>query len=165
MEKITTILDGKVTKELVKHHIAEGIVGIIFGLLVIAAYITMSIIKKDWLDALFVVLLALGAIVLCFGILLVGISSISIKKSSEFKRKLVSEFADEYFTYDLYRENEKVEQGKIYYVDLMGYKQTKHYLFLGLKNNNYIGINKVEGLVEFVRSKGLKEIKSFGRKK
>ena len=90
--------------------------------------------------------------------------SLSIFNEERYQ-KLVSEFADEYFAYDLYRENEKVEQGKIYYVDLMGYKQTKHYLFLGLKNNNYIGVNKVEGLVEFVRNKGLKEIKSFGRKK
>ena len=85
-----------------------------------------------------------------------------INENAKFDRSSVIEMLDECFTYEVYRNDEKIEEGKCYYHDLLGYKETKNYVFLVMRNNSYLGVNKVDGLISFLDSKNLRRIKKIG---
>lgn len=165
MEKITTFIDENVTKELVLPYKVEGFIGVVVGLLVMAVYFIFSIIDKNWLNPLNIVALVIGALLLCIAMILIGIAFMLIKKATGYKRTLVSELLDDHLAFELIRNNETIETGKLYYQDFVGYKETKSYLFLRLKNEAFIALNKKEGLVDFIKEKGIKKLGAFGKKK
>ena len=161
MEKITTVVDERLTKELLH---GKTICGFIYGLIsltIIAFYFVMSIIGNKWTDSLLIVALVIGCVALIADIVFILMLFKSINKTRDLKRTIISEFLDEAIIFEIFNEKEKIQNGKISYSNILGYKETKNYLFLRLKSNQYFGINKVEGLLDFVKAKGIKKLGLF----
>jgi hypothetical protein len=54
-----------------------------------------------------------------------------------------------------------IQQGDIPYQNLAGYKETKNYVFLAIKDNSFLAFNKSEDILSFVKEKGLARIKTI----
>lgn len=88
----------------------------------------------------------------------------ALNKVKNFTRTIVYDFLDDSIIFEIYRKEEKIENGKIYYQDLVSYKVSKNYIYLKLQNNTWLAINKEEGLLDFIQSKGIKPQKLFTRR-
>ena len=155
MEKIETNIDDKLIKEAYRPLYRLSIIAIAIALAFVVFYVVFSILNKNWFDALNLVALSVSfVLVICAIYLLIRIHQM-IKKEQAFSRKAIYELFDEYVTYEVYRNNEKIESGKAYYRDLQGYRESKNTVFLIMRNNSYIAIKKVDGLVDFIKSRGL----------
>ena len=159
MEKIETRIDDKMVKDLYRPLYRLSYVAFIVAFAFVIFYVIFSAITKNWLDTLNLIALAVSfLLVICAIFLLVRVNQM-LKSAQEFGRTAIYELFDDYLTYEIYRNEEKIEEGKAYYQELLGYKETKDTVFLTLKNHSYIGIKKVDGLVAFLDSKGLKKVK------
>ena len=155
MEKIETRIDDKMCKDLYRPLYRLVLIAIIVAIVFVAFYVTYSLITKNWLDILNIVALSVSFLmVVCAIYLLVKINQM-VKQAQAFGRTAIYELFDDYVSYEIYRQNEKIEEGKCYYSDVLGYKESKDNVFLMMRNNAYIGIKKVDGLVAFIKSKGL----------
>ena len=161
MEKITTVLDTKVTKEFMKSGFIFAYISIAVSLLVLTVYILFGVITSSWLETSSVILLIAGSALLLLSLFLLFFYMNAVKKAGAFIRTAEYEFLDDSLVYTLYRNDEKIEEGKQYYQDLVDYKESKNYVFIRLKNNTFFAINKADGLLDFLSSKGLKKFKSF----
>ena len=159
MEKIETFIDEKVAKDLYRPLFKVGVFGIIFAVCFIVFYIVFSAITGGWLDVLNVIALAVSLILIMAAIYLFLKINQLVKQAKSFSRVAVYELLDEYISYEIFRDKEKIEEGKCYYKDLYGYKETKDTVFLAMNNNAYIAVKKVDGLVSFLESKGLAKTK------
>ena len=155
MEKIITNIDKSSTKEFIQGTFLFSWVAFAFSFVLIGLYITFGIINNSWSEFLQIVLVVLGGLLLILSILIIFNYLNALKKVEDFKRTIVYDFLDEYIAFDIYREQEVIENGKVYYVDLIDYKVTKNYVFLRLKNNTWLAIKKEEGLIDFITSKGI----------
>ena len=159
MEKIETRIDDQAVKELYKPLYRLVIIAFIVAVAFIAFYISFSAITKNWLDILNIVALSVSIVLIFAAIVLLVKLNQQVKQAQSFGRTAVYEFLDDYIAYEVYRQEEKIEEGKCYYRDLLGYKEAKKYVFLVYGNNSYLAIKKVDGLVAFIESKGLKRTK------
>ena len=157
MEKITTTIDGNSAKEFIKGTYILDYVALGVGALCVVLYVIFGIAGdgKNWLSGLQLILLTVGVLLIVLAIVLLNMLSKAIKKSNEFKRTITYDFSDEYLVYEVMRNEELIENGKLAYTDLSKYKETKNYVYVGLKNNTWLAIDKVDGLIDFLNSKGL----------
>ena len=65
------------------------------------------------------------------------------------------EFFDKYFILQAFRNGEKFQEEKVKYENIFGYFETKNYVVLKLNTWDAIPLTKVEGLTEFLDSKGV----------
>ena len=161
MEKIKTVLDEKATKEFMKGGFILAYVGIAVSLLVFAIYVLFGVINNSWVDTISIVLLIAGITLLLLSLFLLFFYMNAVKKAGAFIRTAEYEFLDDSLVYTLYRNDEKIEEGKQYYQDLVDYRESKNYVFIRLKNNTFFAITKVDGLVDFLASKGLHKFKTI----
>lgn len=89
----------------------------------------------------------------------------AINYAREYVRTLTIEFLDDCMTSEGYKGGEKISEGKFFYDDALAYKISKNYVFLMLKNNTFLPLNKTEEIINFLKEKGLKETKSLVVKK
>lgn len=155
MEKITTTIDGKSTREFTKSTYLLDFVALAASLLCIALYIVFGIANNDWTSSMQLVILIVGILLLVLALALLFVLSKTIKKANEFNRTITYQFDDEYLVYEVTRNNETIENGKLPYTDLVKYKETKNYVFVELKNNTWFVIDKVDSLISFLEGKGI----------
>ena len=137
------------------------------SLLCLGFFVLFGILNNNWFDPLSIVLLVVAIIVLILALLLFSAIKNGIKKADQFVRTIVYDLQEDNISFEIYRDEEMIETGKIYYKDLEEYKETKHYVYVGLKNNTWLAIDKVDGLVDLLKSKGLTKFKAvkFNKKK
>ena len=163
MKQIKTLIDKNSTKEFMQGYFRLSLVGFGVSLLIIALYIVFGILNNSWTDPLQIVLVVLGGVLLVLSILMVTTYLKTINKTKSFVRTIVYCFSDEAISFEIFREEENIENGKIYYQDFMEYKESKNYIFLKLKNNTWLAINKEEGLVDYIQSKGIRKHRFLSR--
>lgn len=164
MKDIKTPIDKESTKEFVQGNLYFAIVSLGVALAIIALYIVFGVINHSWLDPLEIVLVVLGGTLLVLSIIMVVSYLTSINKMKDFRRTIVYSFSNDEITYDIYKEEEKAVSGKTPYIDVLEYKETKHYVYLRLRNNTWLVISKEEGLIEFLQSKGIEKRKFFSKR-
>ena len=160
MEKLTTIINKNTTKELIKNTFVLSIVALIVGLVMIGLYILFGALNNSWLEPLQIILVVLAVILLVLAVVIILSYVGSLSKMKNYVRKIVYDFQDEFILFDIYKDEELIEQGKVYYQDLIEYKETKNFIFIKLSNNTWLSFSKVDGLVEFFASKGLTKFKA-----
>lgn len=160
MDKITTIVDGESSREFVKGTFILDYVALGVGIFCIILYLIFGIGQRNWLVILNLILLTVGILLVVLSIVLLVKLNTAIKKGNEFKRTVTYEFESEHLLYEVTRNEEVIESGKLPYADLTSYKETENYVYVGLKNNTWFVMKKVEGLVQYLESKGLKSFKA-----
>ena len=163
MEKITTIIDGNSSKEFVKGTYILDYVALGVGSLCVILYIIFGIAGdgKNWLSGLQIILLTVGVLLIVLALVLLHSLNKAIRRGNEFKRSITYDFQDEYLVYEISRNGEAIESGKLPYSDFTEYKETKNYVYVGLKNNTWFIVDKVDGLIDFLSSKGLTKFKAI----
>ena len=161
MDKITTIVDGNSSKEFVKGTYILDYVSISIGALCIVLYIVFGITGNNWLSGLQIILLTVGIMLVILSSILLATLNKAIKKGNEFKRTATYEFEEDYLIYEISRNDEVIENGRLPYSDFSMYRETEHYVYVGLKNNTWFVVNKVDGLTNFLASKGLTKFKAI----
>ena len=131
MEKITTVIDGKSSKEFVKGTYILDYVALGIGALCLALYLFFGIKDHNWLSGLQIVTLIVGLLLLILVIVLLSILNKAIKKADEFKRTITYEFEEEHLIYEVSRNEEIIESGRLPYSDLTEYKETENYVYVG----------------------------------
>ena len=155
MERIITKIDGASSKEFVKGTYILDYVALVVGVICIALYVFFGIKDANWLSGLQILTIGSGLLLVILAIVLLASLNKAIKKADEFARTIAYEFEDEHLIYAVYRNEEIIENGKLPYSDLTRYKESKNYVFVGLNNNTWFAMNKVEGLTSFLESKGI----------
>ena len=159
MEKIKTILDKKASKEILSTTFA--LAWSCFGIssFCIVLYFFFGILLKEWSDASLITALIIGVIIFIFSLFVLFYLSNNLKKANSYVREAIYEFTDDALLYEVYKNGEKIEEGKTYYRDIVDYKVTKNYIYLRLRNNTYFCANKVDGLLDFIADKGISKHK------
>lgn len=160
MDKITNVVDGESSREFVKGTFILDYVALGVGIFCIILYLIFGIGQRNWLVILNLILLTVGILLVVLSIVLLVKLNTAIKKGNEFKRTVTYEFESEHLLYEVTRNEEVIESGKLPYTDLTSYKETENYVYVGLKNNTWFVMKKVEGLVQYLESKGLKSFKA-----
>ena len=164
MKQIKTLIDSKSTKEFIQGNFIFSLVSFVVSLVIIALYIVFGILNKAWVDPIQIILVVLGAVLLVLSIIMVVAYINAINKMKNYVRTVVYDFLDDAISFDIYRDEEKVESGKIYYQDFLEYKESKNYVYLRLKNNTWLAINKEEELISFIQSKGIEKHKLLSKR-
>ena len=159
MQKIVTKLDGASTKEFVKGSYLLGFAALGVGLICLVLYVVFGVINNEWFIGLNLVTLISGTLLLVLAIALLLILNSAIKKANDFERTITYEFDNQTFSYIVSRNERIVENGNLPYSDLTEFKETKNYVYVGLKNGSWFAIQKSDGLVDFLISKGLKKFR------
>ena len=156
--EIRTRIDEKQTKELLHNAVILAIVCFIISLLCIGGYfLFVFALQEDPGDILNIVLLISGILLFILSILLYVTQMNTIKRAAQFVRDVKYELSEENISYEVYRDEQLIESGKLSYQDFLDFRETKNYLFIRLKNNNYLAVDKVNGLSDLLISKGLKK--------
>ena len=164
MKQIKTPIDKVSTKEFVQGNFFFALVSLGVALAIIALYIVFGVINHSWTDPLQIVLVVLGGVLLVLSIIMVIGYLNSINKMKDFHRIIVYNFSDDEITYDIYKENQVMASGKAPYIDVLEYKESKHFVYLRLRNNTWLVISKEEGLLDFIQSKGIEKHKFFSKR-
>ena len=155
MEKITTVVNEKTARELSMKNQILAIGSFLFGCVCVALYFVLSLVENNFGSIVNIILLGLGGMLMGISVLLeIGL----IKRANLYKKngyEATYEFFDKYIQLQAFRNGEKFEDGKIKYTDIYGYWESKNYISLKLNNMNNLPISKVDGLIEFLDSKGI----------
>ena len=165
MEKRTIVIDEKVTKEFMAHLLKMVVFCFICAVVFAGLYVLFSVLNNNWGEPLNIVILVVAAFLVVAGLTFLMWYVKGNAQASMFVRTAEYEFLDDYLSFILFRKEEKIEEGKYYYDDMAGYKLTKNYVFLALKNNSYIAVHKTDEVISFLNQKGLPLIKSISVKK
>lgn len=157
MKQIKTPIDKESTREFIQGNLIFALVSLGVTLAIIALYIVFGVINHSWLDPLQIVLVIVGGLLLIVSIgMVIGYIN-SLNKVKDLNRTIVYNFSDDEITYDIYRNEEKVSSGKASYLEIIEYKETKHFVYLRLINNTWLILSKEEGLLDFINNKGIKK--------
>lgn len=156
--EIRTRIDEKQTKELLHNAVILAIVCFIISLLCIGGYfLFVFALQEDPGDIFNIILLIGGILLFVLSILLYVTQMNAIKRAAQFVREVKYELSEENISYEVYRDEQLIESGKLSYQDFLDFRETKNYLFVRLKNNTYLAVDKVDGLSDLLQSKGLKK--------
>ena len=155
MQRIKTIIDRKANQELLSATFCLGWLGFAISLLCVVLYFLFGIIFNDWLSPSLISCLAISVLILILSLIILFYLSNNLKQSSRYVREAIYDFLDDALLYEVYQNDEKIEEGKVRYCDLLDYKETKNYIYLRLRNNTFICVSKVDGLLDFIISKGI----------
>ena len=161
MEQIKTIINKNSTKEFIHGMFIFALFSLIVGLAMLGLYITFGVINNSWFDVLQIILLIIAILILFFGGFVIFRYFASLKKMDGYQSIIIYDFLDDYVSFDIYRNEEVVESGKVYYQDFLDYKETKSFIYLRLKNNTWLAIKKEEGLLDFIINKGISKYSTF----
>ena len=164
MEKITTEINTKAIKELMKPYIGFFFFSIGFALLMGLVYVLVSFSDNSWGNPFHVVLIVLTGVIFLFSFLFLSTYFTTVKRASLIERTMVYEFLDEHFIVEGFKGDEKIEEVKHLYSETQGYRLSKNYIFLLLDAGGFLPITRSEELISFLKEKGIKETKSFAAK-
>mgnify|MGYP002868507777 CR=1 FL=1 len=161
MDKITTVINEKAVKEYLSPLVKFIIFCFVGFIIFIALYFIFAIISNNWLDPLHYVFIAVALICLvgAFIFLFKYLKSINLVKKHQ--TTLNYEFFDDYFIFISSNENRKVDERKIFYSDLVSYRESKNYYFLMLNDNNAFIINKNEEVIKLIKEKGISKTRNI----
>ena len=162
MDKIRTTVNEKVSKELMYGIFALVLMGYLVSVLVLGLYFFFAAPKQEWFESLNMVMLVIGLILLLLTSVLLFNYISNLKKAKTFLREVEYEFLDEELSYEVFRDGRVIEQGKMAYKDFLDYRTTKNYVFIRLMNNTFFVIDKIDGLTDYLESKG---VNKKGKKK
>lgn len=165
MEKIETIIDRNVAKEHLAPLIRNALFCFISSIVIVGLYILFSILEKNWVAVINIILLVAGIFIFLAGFFFLFMYFSNLKKIGDSSNRIVYEFLDDHLTFTTYKKDEFIQEGKISYSDFIGYKETKNYIFLGLKGNSFVVINKTQSVIDFIKDKGLNKIKAINFKR
>ena len=122
-------------------------------------YATLSTLQNDWANILNITLLFFGVLFLLLGFFILPGYVKSTRKNNDFFRIVTYDFQDDFVITEVFKNDEKIAEAKYYYRDVLGYRETKNYIFLKVNNNSFFGIYKTDELLTFVKEKGFKKLK------
>lgn len=158
MEQITTVVNGKAVKEYIYSTFITSLVGLIASILLFIFYIVMSLRTNNWADIINIIGLVLGILCFILSIFLLYKFFSAVSKANKNPATITYTFNDDGFDF-VWEKN----QGTIAYKDLMGYRESKHYLFVVRNIQNVFTLNKSEELVNFLKEKQIQKIKRIKR--
>lgn len=161
MKQIKTIIDQNSTKEFIQGNFIFALASLGFALVIVALYVVFGIINHSWTDPVQIILLVLAAVLIVLSIIMIVAHLKAMNKMKGYVRTIIYDFLDDVISFEIYRDEEKIETGKIYYQDFLDYKVSKHYVYLRLRNNTWLAINKEEELISFIKNKGIQKHKLF----
>ena len=153
--KITTVIDKKSTGEFIRGTFLFALLGLGLSILMIALYVIFGVLNNSWGDPLQIVLLILGAVLLLLSSVMVISYTSSMSKIKDYVRTVVYDFQDDSVSFEIFNGEERVEGGKATYLEIVSYKETKNYVYLRIITNVCLVVKKEEGLVEFLKDKGI----------
>ena len=159
MKQIKTLIDSKSTKEFIQGNFIFALASLGFALVIVALYVVFGIINHSWADPVQIILLVLAAVLIVLSMIMVVAYLKAMNKMKDYVRTIIYDFLDDAISFEIYRDEEKIETGKIYYQDFLDYKVSKHYVYLRLKNNTWLVIDKEEELIPFIQNKGIQKHK------
>lgn len=160
MEKIRTVINDKPLKELFHNTFILSLVAFIFSLVLASLYVTFSVTDEEWIETGRIILVILSGILMFLSLFLFVTCKKSIVKNRDFIREVEYDFQEDGLAFEVFRNHERIEGGKLRYQDLLDYKETKNYVFVRIGNNTCFIIDKVDGLIDFLESKNIKKFKS-----
>lgn len=161
MEKIETVIDQQVAKEHLRPLLNWALFCVVISAICTGLYILFSILQNNWVDVINIVLVATGGFILLCSIFFVVTYFINLNKVKNLNNVLTCEFFEDHLHLTSYKEDKLIQEANIYYSELIGYKESKNYIFLGLKNNNFITVKKVDFIISFVQEQKLPKIKAM----
>jgi heme/copper-type cytochrome/quinol oxidase subunit 4 len=165
MEKIRTVVNEKALKELFHNARVLALVALIFSIVLGSLYVATAATDGDWYEAIKVFIVVLACILMFLSVFLFINCKKAITKNNAFIREVEYDFQEDGLAFEVFRNGEKIESGKLPYEDLVDYRETKSYVSVRLGNNSCFIIDKVAGLIEFLESKNIKKIGSRNPKK
>ena len=160
MKKDTVLINEKVVGEHLKPVFNFALFCFIAAVVFFALMIVFSILNNNWLEVSTIIFAIVGALCLFAGLFAIinYVKGINIAKTHA--SKMDYEFFDDHLSYVTSRDDRVIQQGDIPYQNLAGYKETKNYVFLAIKDNSFLAFNKSEDILSFVKEKGLVRIKT-----
>lgn len=158
MEKVTTIIDEKANKELLKPTriltwVLSGLGG--FG---VGYYFMYSIISQRWSEAVNIILCIVGVVFIAFGFFFDYRITKAIKLAKTNPITTVTEFNDDHLVMESYKNNEKIGESKVDYKSFKRYTVKANYVFMTYQNNSTFAFTKSDELVEFLSKTGIKKM-------
>lgn len=161
MKKSTVIVNDKVSKELNVGYLRGAIVFLVCGLFLVGMFIGFGLAFNDF-GSVANIVSAVTAIISLALFIVTFKSYRQTVNNARFDVKTVNiELLDEYMTAEVFRKEEKIQESKYYYCDVFGYRVTDNYVFVLIKTNSFLPLNKTEEIINFLKEKGLKETKSY----
>lgn len=157
MEKVTTVLDEKVYKELFKSTrvltwVLAGLGG--FG---VGYYFMYSILSQKWSEPVNIILAVVGVIFIAFGFFFDYRVSKAIKLGKNNPITTVTEFNEDHFIIESYKNDEKTGESKIEYKSFKYYIVKTNYVYMTYENNSTFAFTKSDELIELLNKVGIKK--------
>lgn len=157
MEKVTTIIDEKANKELLKPiRILTWVLALLGGFCV-GYYFMYSIISQRWSEAINIILCIVGVVFISFGFFFDYRITKAIKLAKTNPITTVTEFNEDHLMMESYKNNEKIGESKVDYKSFKRYTVKANYVFLTYQNNSTFAFTKSDELVEFLSKTGIKK--------
>lgn len=158
MEKVTTVIDEKANKELLKPTriltwVLAGLGG--FG---VGYYFMYSIISQKWSEAVNIILCIVGVIFIAFGFFFDYRITKAIKLAKANPITTVTEFNEDHLVMESYKNNEKIGESKVDYKSFKRYTVKANFVFMTYQNNSTFAFTKSDELVEFLSKTGIKKM-------
>lgn len=156
MESIHTTINKELVIELFKTRKIASIVFLVFGLIGFISNFVIHIII-DYNQTINIIITFIFALMWVGGIAYL----ISIKKNiREFGDKIIESdatFYDDYINIISYNGDIQIEDVKQFYKDFLFFKEKKEHVLIYINRFMAVPYTKKEGLVEFLKSKGVKK--------
>ena len=156
MESIHTTINKELVIELFRNRKIASIISIIIGLICFIINFIISVIY-DYNQTLKIIITFIFALMWIGGIAVL----LSIKKNvKEFDNKTIESdatFYDDYINIVSFNGDIQIEDVKHFYKDLLFFKEKKNYVLIYINRVLAVPYTKKEGLVEFLKSKGVKK--------
>lgn len=156
MESIHTTINKELVIELFRNRKIASIISIIIGLICFIINFIISVIY-DYNQTLKIIITFIFALMWIGGIAVL----LSIKKNvKDFDNKTIESdatFYDDYINIVSFNGDIQIEDVKHFYKDLLFFKEKKNYVLIYINRVLAVPYTKKEGLVEFLKSKGVKK--------
>ena len=160
MKKDSVIINEKVAGEHLKPVFNFALFCFIAAIVFFALMVVFSILNNNWFGVSTIIFAIVGALCLFGGLfsLINYIKGINITKAHS--SKMDYEFFNDHLSYTTSRDGRVIQQGDVPFTSLVGYKETKNYVFLAINSNSFLAFNKSEDILSFVKEQGLVRIKT-----
>ena len=158
MEKVTTVIDEKANKELLKPTRILTLVLAGLGGFGVGYYFMYSIISQKWSEAVNIILCIVGVVFIAFGFFFDYRITKAIKLAKTNPITTVTEFKEDHLVMESYKNNEKIGESKVDYKSFKRYTVKANFVFMTYQNNSTFAFTKSDELVEFLSKTGIKKM-------
>ena len=160
MEKATVVVNENVAKEHLKSVINFAIFCFASAIVFFTLMIVFSILNNNWLEVSTVIFAIVGALSLFAGVFFLIQYAKGVRLAKTQSNTVDYEFFNDHLTFVTSRNDQIIQKGEVNYQDLVGYKETKNYVFLLMSNQHFLPFEKSEDILSFVQAKKLPLVKS-----